>query len=383
VRVPQNEPIHLSGPDITEAEIQAVVDVLRTRNLSLGPRLAAFEQAFYERLGVRHAVACSSGTAALHLIWRAMGIGPGDEVITTPFSFIASSNSILFTGARPVFVDIDPDTWQIDANRIEQAITPRTKAILPVDVFGSIPEMDAILEIAGRHGLRVLEDSCEALGATYQGRPAGALADAGCFGFYPNKQITTGEGGMITTNHDQIASACRSLRNQGRDPNSAGRDARATRWLQHARLGYNYRLSDINCAIGVVQMRRLDDLLARRAQVAAWYRQRLADEKRVRFQRVPAEVRISWFVMVVRLDDRYGQDERNRILAALNERGVSCSNYFTPIHLQPFYREQFGFQPGDLPVTEALSVRTVALPFHNGLSEADVDRVCREFWGLL
>jgi len=235
--------------------------------------------------------------------------------------------------------------------------------------------MDTVLSIAKRHGLRVLEDSCEALGSRYRGRPAGALADAGCFGFYPNKQITTGEGGMITTNHEGIARTCRSLRNQGRDADAG--------WLQHARLGYNYRLSDIQCAIGLVQMQRLDEIRARRARVAAWYRARLADEPRLRMQRIPDEVHINWFVMVVRLADDYSQDDRDRILGALRDRGIGCSNYFTPIHLQPFYRERFGFQPGDFPVTEALAARTIALPFHNGLTEADVDRVCRELRSLL
>jgi len=373
--VPSQPAISLSGPDIGPAEIDAVCQVLRSGRLSLGPKVAEFEQAFCRRLGVRYAVACSSGTAALHLIWCAMGIGPGDEVITTPFSFIASSNSILFTGATPVFVDIDPETWQIDVGRIPTAITPRTRAILPVDVFGSVPDMDTVLSIARRHGLRVLEDSCEALGSLYRGRPAGALADAGCFGFYPNKQITTGEGGMITTNDEQIAALCRSLRNQGRDAEAG--------WLQHAQLGYNYRLSDIQCAIGVVQMQRLDEIMAKRTRVAGWYRQRLADESRLRMQRIPDDVQINWFVMVVRLADDYTQDDRDRILSALRGRGIGCSDYFTPIHLQPFYRERFGFRPGDFPVTEALAARTIALPFHNGLTEADVDRVCRELRSLL
>jgi len=370
-----SETISLSGPDITEAEIEAVAAVLRTPQLSLGPKLGEFEQAFVTRLGVRHAVAVNSGTSALHLCWRALGIGPGDEVITTPFSFIASSNSIMFDGARPVFVDIDPDTWQIDANRIADAITPRTRAILPVDVFGSLPDWDAILDIARRHELRLVEDSCEALGSRYRGRPAGTLGELGVFGFYPNKQMTTGEGGMIVTDDDRLASLARSLRNQGRDPEAG--------WLQHARLGFNYRISDINCAIGIVQMSRLDEILAKRARVAGWYRQRLADEPRVRMMKVPDEVDIAWFVMVLRLADDYEQADRDRILAALRERGIGCSNYFTPIHLQPFYQSDLGYRAGDFPVTEALSARTIALPFHNHLTEEQVDRVVRELRALL
>ncbi len=370
-----SQPISLSGPDITRQEIDAVVAVLRSPQLSLGPRVPEFEAEFTRRLGCKHAVAVSSGTIALYLVWRAMGVGPGDEVITTPFSFIASSNSVMFDGGRPVFVDVDPDTWQIDARRIEAAITPRTRAILPVDVFGSIPDMDAIRDLAARRGLRVLEDSCEALGATYKGRPAGALADAGVFGFYPNKQITTGEGGMVTTNDDRIAFLVRSMRNQGRDPDAG--------WLQHARLGFNFRLNDLCCALGAVQMRRLDEILAKRDRVARWYAERLGDEPRVALQKVPAEVRKSWFVMVVRLTDDYTRTQRDHILEQLRERGIGCSNYFTPIHLQPFYGEQLGYRAGDFPVCEALSSRTIALPFYNHLSEAEVDRCVRELRSLL
>ncbi len=355
----------LSGPDISQAEIDAVVDVLKSPQLSLGPRVPAFERRFLDRLRVKHAIACNSGTSGLHLLWRAMEIGKDDEVITTPFSFIASSNSIMFVDAKPVFVDIDPRTWQIDPARVEAAVTPRTKAIMPVDVFGSIPDMDALNALAKRHKLRVLEDCCEALGSTYKGRPAGTLADAGVFGFYPNKQITTGEGGMIVTNDDRLAFVCRSLRNQGRDPDAG--------WLQHARLGFNYRLCDINCAIGDVQMQRLDEILARRSQVAGWYQQRLADEPRVSMQLIPPEVHMSWFVFVVRLRDEYTQERRDQILQQLRDAGVGCSNYFTPIHLQPFYGTRWGYRRGDFPITEALSGRTIALPFHNKLSEADVE----------
>ncbi len=369
------EEISLSGPDITEAEIEAVVGVLRTRHLSLGPKLPAFEKAFTDRLGCKHAIACNSGTSGLHLIWRAMEIGPGDEVLTTSFSFIASSNSAMFDGGKPVFVDIDPETWQIDAEAVAAAVGPKTKAILPVDVFGSIPDMDRINQVAAANRLRVLEDCCEALGSTYRGRKAGTLAEAGVFGFYPNKQITTGEGGMIVTDDDEIAFRCRSMRNQGRDPDAG--------WLQHARLGFNYRLCDINCALGEVQMQRLDEILATRERVAGWYRERLADETRIQMQKVPDEVDVSWFVMVVRLTDDYTQAQRDQILETLRGKGIGCSNYFTPIHLQPFYQEACGCRPGDLPKTEALSARTVALPFHNGLSESDVDQVVEAFRGAL
>lgn len=369
-----SQPISLSAPDISAAEIEAVIGVMKTPQLSLGPKVPEFEQEFCKRLGVRHAIACNSGTSGLHLMWRALGVGPGDEVITTPFSFIASSNSVVFDGGKPIFVDIEPETWQIDPSHIEAAITPRTKALLPVDVFGSIPDMDRIHDIARQHRLRVLEDSCEALGSSYKGRPAGTLAEAGVFGFYPNKQITTGEGGMIVTNDDQIARACRVMRNQGRDPGAG--------WLSHAQLGFNYRLPDINCAIGAVQMRRLDEILAKRARVGGWYLDRLRDEKRVSTQRVPADVRMSWFVMVVKLASDYSREQRDAILHKLNEQGIGCREYFTPIHLQPFYQEM-GYRQGQFPVTEAVSSRTIALPFHNHLSEADVDRVVAALRKLL
>lgn len=370
-----DQEISLSGPDITDAEINAVLEVLRTPRLSLGPKVPEFEAMFTERLGVRHAIACSSGTAALHLAWRALNIGQGDEVITTPFSFIASSNSIMFEGARPVFVDIDPATWQIDVMRVPAAITHRTRAVLPVDVFGCVPEMDALSSIAERHNLRVVEDSCEALGTLYKGFPAGTLAEIGVFGFYPNKQITTGEGGMVVTDDDEVAATIRSMRNQGRAADGG--------WLAHVRLGYNYRLSDVSCAIGIEQMRRLDEIIAKRARVAGWYMDRFADERRVWLQDVSPQVTMSWFVFVVRLTDDYTQEQRDRILTQLQERGIGTSNYFTPIHLQPFYREQFGYKPGDFPQTEALAARTIALPFHNGLTEGEVDHVVRTLRSLL
>lgn len=371
--MPRN--VSLSSQDITQAEIDAVVAVLRSERLSLGPRIPEFEAEFTRRLGVKHAIACSSGTAGLHMCWRAMGVGRGDEVITTPFSFIASSNSLMFEGAKPVFVDIDPDTWQIDPARISTAITPRTKALLPVDVFGVPADMDAITALARRHGLRVLEDSCEALGASYRGRPCGTLGEAGVFGFYPNKQMTTGEGGMVVTNDDAIAFLVRSFRNQGRDPEGG--------WLAHPRLGYNYRMNDIQAALGTVQVRRLDEILAKRDRVARLYLERLADERRVTTQRIPPEARISWFVFVVRLNDDYTQAQRDVLLGKLRAGGVACQVYFPPIHLQAFYREQFGYKPGDFPITEALAARTIALPFHNHLTEADVDYVVTTLRGLL
>jgi perosamine synthetase len=367
--------IPLARPDLSQAETDAVVAVMNTPHLSLGPKVPEFEQLFAAYVGTKHAVAVNSGTSALHLCIRAIGVGPGDEVITTPFSFIASSNCILFEGARPVFVDIDADTWNIDPSRIEAAITPRTRAIIPVDVFGQVADMEPILEIARRRGLRVIEDSCEALGGTYGGKRAGGFGDAGVFGFYPNKQITTGEGGMITTNDDAIDRLARSMRNQGRDPEAG--------WLAHARLGYNFRLPDVNCAIGIAQMHRVEEILAARRRAAGWYAERLADDPRVRMQRCHPKARMSCFVMVVRLSDDDTQADRDRILSQLRDRGIGCNNYFTPIHLQPFYAEQYGHRPGDFPITEGLSSRTIALPFFGPMTEPQVDHACKEFRRLL
>lgn len=366
--------IPLSRPDITQAERDAVNEVLSTPILSLGPKVPEFEQAFCDYLGCKYAVAVNSGTSGLHLALRALGVGRGDEVIVPPFTFIASSNSIMFDGGRPVFVDVDPDTWNIDPARIEAAITPRTKAILPVDVFGQPAEMDPIRKIADKHGLRVLEDSCEALGATYKGRKAGTLGEVGIFGFYPNKQMTTGEGGMIVTNDEAIYKMTASMRNQGRE---------GMGWLGHARLGYNYRLSDINCALGLAQIRRIDDILAKRFNVAEMYVARLAGEKRIRLQKIHPDCRISWFVMVVRLDDSYSEADRDRMIETLRSRGIMASNYFPPVHLQPFYVQELGCKRGMLPICEALSDRTIALPFHGQLTEAEVDHVCQVFFSLL
>lgn len=367
--------IPLARPDITDREIDAVVDVMRTPNLSLGPKLPEFEQAMADACRTKHAVAVCSGTAALHLVVRSLGIGPGDEVITTPFSFVASTNCILFENATPVFADIDPETWNIDPAQIESAITDKTKAILPVDVFGQPANYDAIAAIAKKHNLRIIEDSCEALDSTWQGRPAGSLGDAGVFGFYPNKQITTGEGGMIVTDDDDLAAMCRSLRNQGRDTEGG--------WLSHPRMGYNYRMSDITAAIGIVQVSRLDEIVQKRRQVADWYLAELKDETRLRTQRILDGVDMSWFVFVVRLADNYTRDDRDNILRNLRDQGIGCSNYFVPIHLQPYMVEQFGFKPGDFPVCETLADRTIALPFHKEMTEESVKRVCGALRNLL
>jgi len=366
--------IPLARPDIGQSERDAVNAVLQTPILSLGPQVEAFERLVAEFVGARHAAAVNSGTSGLHLCLRALDIGPGDEVITTPFSFIASANCILFDEARPVFVDIDPETWNIDPRRVAEAVTPRTRALLPVDVFGQVADMEPLLALAKERDLVVIEDSCEALGARYRDRAAGTFGDTGVFGFYPNKQVTTGEGGMVVTDDDGIHQRIVSMRNQGRE---------GMGWLAHARLGFNYRMSEINAAMGVAQMTRIEEILATRRRVADWYVERLGEEPRIQMMRVHADCRISWFVMVVRLNDDYSTQQRDALIEALRSRGIGCSNYFPPIHLQPFYVERFGYERGDFPVCEALSDRTIALPFHCELDEGQVDHVCRELRGLL
>ncbi|PYV03788.1 MAG: polysaccharide biosynthesis protein [Acidobacteria bacterium] len=358
--------IPMSSPDITQAEVDAVNAVLRTPHLSIGPCVDEFERRVADYAGARHAVAVSSGTAGLHLAVIAVGVTDGDEVITTPFSFVASANVALYERARPVFVDVDPESLNIDANRIESAITPRTKAILPVHAFGQPADMDAILDIARRHKLIVIEDACEAIGAEYKGRKAGALGHAGVFAFYPNKQMTTGEGGVIVTGDDNWNHLFRSLRNQGRDVFDA--------WLNHSRLGYNYRLDEMSAALGLAQINRIEALLAKRERVAGWYAARLQKIEGVTVQFVAATpTRASWFVYVVRLAPHI---QRDQIVRRLDERGIPCRPYFQPIHLQPFYRQRFGCMPGDFPVTERVAASTLAVPFFGNMSEEQVNAVC-------
>jgi perosamine synthetase len=364
--------IELSGPDLTEAEIQAVVSVLRGRRLSLGPKLPEFERAVADYVGCKHGVAVNSGTSALHLIVRALGLGEGDEVITTPFSFIASANCLLYERAVPRFVDVDPATLNINCNLLEAAITKRTRAILAVDVFGLPADWNRLRQIANEHRLALIEDSCEALGGRIRlecgaWAMAGSLGEAGTFAFYPNKQITTGEGGVIVTDRDDLAALCRSMRNQGRDEGAE--------WLAHARLGYNYRLSDINCALGIAQMSRIEQILAARRQVAGWYREGLSQVGGVSLLAEPPEAERSWFVYVVRVTGCRSREQLQAVIRELRERGIGCSNYFPPIHLQPVYRELLGHREGDFPVTEEVSAQTLALPFFNRLRRAEVMRV--------
>jgi dTDP-4-amino-4,6-dideoxygalactose transaminase len=371
--------IPLSQPDITEADIQAVTAVMRSGRLSIGPRQDLFEQMVARRTRRTHGVAVSSGTAGLHLVMLALGIGPGDEVITTPFSFIASANSILMAGAKPVFVDIDPASLNLDPARLEAAITDKTKAILAVEIFGNPKHMDRIAQIAGAHEITLIEDACEGLGGTHKGKPIGSFGRAAVFGFYPNKQITTGEGGMIVTDDDRLADLCKSMRNQGRPADAHKGDAnKSGAWLAHERMGYNYRMSEITAALGCSQMDRLDDFLDARRNVAGMYMRRLMDFDDLILPNVQpgTEEDMSWFVFVVRLSDQYAQTERDRIITGMRRHEVGASNYFPCIHLQPFYRELFGYKKGAYPVSESISERTIALPFYNRMDETQVELVC-------
>jgi perosamine synthetase len=358
--------IPLAMHDVRPEDIAAVVEVLQSDRLSLGPKTAAFERALADAVGVQHAVAVNSGTSALQLLIRAFEIGPGDEVITTPFSFIASTNCILLERATPVFVDIEPETLCIDVRGVEQAITPRTKAILAVDAFGHPARRPALEEIARAHGLRLIEDSAESLGSSLGGRACGSFGDAGIFGFYPNKQITTGEGGAIVTGDGDLAQLCRSMADQGRGDGG---------WLNHVRLGYNFRIDEMSAALGLSQLGRLEEIVAARARVAGLYGDALGGLLDVVLPRVASDVRMSWFVYVVRLADRFTREDRDRVLARLREAKIGCRDYFTPIHLQPYIVDTLHTRRGQFPVTERVCDRTVALPFYPQMTEREVARV--------
>jgi perosamine synthetase len=387
------EKLALARPDITDLERERVMEVLRTPDLSLGPRLGEFERKFAAYMGAKYAVAVNSGTSGLHLCVRALGLKEGDEVITTPFSFVASANCLLYERVKPVFVDIDECFYNVDTNRMEDYIKSvrktrkgkNLKGILPVHVFGRPCDMREILQLARQYGLSVIEDACEAVGAELRvsdgggskkpWKKAGTLGACGVYAFYPNKQMTTGEGGMIVTDDKKLADLCRSLRNQGR--------AAGGGWLQHARLGFNYRLSDINCALGIAQLERIGEIIEKRERVARLYAEKLKEVPEVIAPPFEPGKKISWFVYVVRLARRFRRRDRDLILAGLREAGIGCSNYFSPIHLQPFYRREFGFKKGDFPVTERVSERTIALPFHNNLAPGEVDLVAETLKKIL
>lgn len=362
--------IPLSSPDITHKEVEIINQVLSTPFLSIGPKIKEFENKISTYIGTKYGIGVNSGTSGLHLCVRSLGIKDGDEVITTPFSFIASSNCILFERAKPVFVDIEEDSLCLDVEKIEERITPKTKAILPVHIFGHPCKMDKISQIATKYNLSVIEDACEALGSEYMGRRVGSFGNVAVFAFYPNKQITTAEGGMIVTNDENIAKLCMSLRNQGRgdDPNSE---------VLYTRMGYNYRMNELSAALGVAQMERIDEILRKRESVANFYNERLRNVKGIRIPYVAPNITMSWFVYVILLEsDQFSQKERDRMIQELNKRGIVARNYFPPIHLQSHYVEMFGYKQGAFPITEKICNLTLSLPFYNNLSERDIDFIC-------
>ena len=361
-----DEPIPLARPVLGEEEERAVAEVMRSGQLSLGPQVEQFEQAFAARIGASHASAVSSGTAGLHLALRAAGVRDGDEVLTSPFSFVASANAALYERARPVFADIDARTLNLDPQAAAAAVSERTRALLPVHIFGYPADMPAFERIADKHDLAIVEDACEALGARHaDGANVGARGHAAAFGFYANKQLTTGEGGMVTLGGAAAKARIDSERNQGRAPDMG--------WLDHDRLGFNYRLSDIACAIGVAQLQRLDSSLAARAQVAERYRSALEGIEGLRLPCVDSggDVR-GWFVFVVQLPHGVDRDDTIRALAAT---GIQSKPYLPAIHLMSFYRERFGHREGEFPVCEDVAARSLALPFFPQMSEGQVVRV--------
>jgi perosamine synthetase len=356
----------MSAPDLDEADVRAVVEVLRSDRLALGPRMREFERRIADYVGVRHAVAVSSGTAALHLIVRALGIGPGDEVLVPSFTFAASVNAILYEGATPVFVDIEPFAYTVSPDDLQRKLTQRTRAVLAVDVFGHPADWDAILEVAASGGIKTIDDSCEALGAELRGVKLGRFGDAAAFAFYPNKQITTGEGGMIVTDDEDLARLAASLRNQGRDEMGT--------WLRHERLGFNYRMDEMSAALGLSQLTRIETLLGKRARVARLYDESLSRLPRIRVPGVRDEARVSWFVYVVTLDEDL---DRDAVMREMTARGIPVRAYFSPVHLQPYILERPGLSGATLPVTESVARRTMALPFHGNMDEAAVSQVAQ------
>ena len=383
--------IPLSSPEISEEDIQAVHEVLKTPYISLGPKLEAFEEQLAAFAGCSYGVGVNSGTSGLHLAVKAAGIQAGDLVITTPFSYIASANCILMERAIPIFVDIDPQTFNIDPEQLANAADDlvqggkaaekwlprkgvtaeddkgRLKALLPVDIFGQPADYDQIQKTADDFDLFIIEDSCEALGAEYKGKPAGSLGDVGIFAFYPNKQLTTGEGGMLVTNRVEWSDLFWSLRNQGRD--------RSDEPLNYSRLGYNYCMDEMSAALGLSQLSRIEELLEKRASVAKWYTQRLINVPGIQTPSVSSTTtRMSWFIYVVRID---GTIDRIQVIESLRKQGIMSRPYFAPIHLQSFYKDKFGYQRGDFPESETAGDQCLALPFSSVMTEDQVNYVCR------
>jgi len=354
----------IAKPYLTDDDRKSVLSVLNTNNLSLGPKYGEFEKKFAKKLGVKYACAVSSGTAGLHLAMLACGIGAGDEVITSTFSFVASANTVLYVGAKPVFVDIDPITYNMDASKIEAKITKKTKAILAVHIFGQPCDMNPIMRLAKKYKLQIIEDACESICATYKGKQTGTFGRAGIFAFYPNKQMTTGEGGMIITNSKRIYEICDSLRNQGRAKND--------QWLDHRYLGYNYRLDEMSAALGLSQLKKLDFMIRERRKIASWYNEILEPHQNALQAPLTAAGNThTWFVYVVKIKNK--KINRNLLIKNLKRIGISTKPYLPSIHLFDFYRKRFGYKKNDFPVAEEMSAYSLALPIYIGLTRLDCE----------
>jgi perosamine synthetase len=357
--------IPLSRPYLDTREEELVLEVLRSGRLSLGPAIERFEELFAERVGAPYSAAVTSGTAGLHLLAHIVGLGPGDEVITSPISFVATANSFIIEGAEPVFADVDERTLNLDPAAVEAAVTDRTRAIVAVDMFGYPCELDELRAIAARYGLALIDDSCEALGARYKGAPVGSHGVSSVFGFYPNKQITTGEGGVVTTHSEEEYGLLRSLRNQGRSYES--------RWFHHVRLGFNYRSTDLQAAVGIAQLEKLDRILELRSEAAARYAELLGEVDGVEPPLADDEDHErSWFVYVVELDRDI---DRDAVLERLAADGIEAGHYVPCVHLQPYMRDRYGFTEGLCPVAEDAASRTLALPFFTSIEREEQERV--------
>lgn len=350
----------VASPYIDKKDIAGVIGVLKSGWLSMGPYYEEFEKDIAEYIEQKYASSVSSGTAGLHLAVKALGLRDGDEVITSPFSFIASSNCLLYERIKPVFVDIEEITLNIDSDKIEKAVTKKTKALLPVHIFGQTAEMDKIMKIARRYKLKVIEDACESLGAAFNGKKAGTFGDVGVFAFYPNKQMTTGEGGMAVTGSKRIYMLINSLRNQGRGDTGD--------WLDHIRLGYNYRMDEMSAALGITQLKKLDWMIEKRRQIAGWYEEYLGNKDNIITPKIGLSRTHTWFVYVIRITS----GKRNEVYKKLNSIGIQVKVYLPVIHLQPFMRKIFGYKKGDFPIAEKVSSQAIALPFYIGLSKDDV-----------
>ena len=357
--------IPLAKPYIGNEEIRNVIETMKSGQLSLGPKISKFEEKFSELIGTKYAVAVNSGTSGLHLCMKAINLKDGDEVITSPFSFIASSNCILFEGGKPIFVDVDEETFNMDPSKIEEVITLKTKAILVVHIFGQACDMDSIIKIANKHNLIIIEDSCESILSKYKDKKVGTFGKASVFAFYPNKQMTTAEGGMIVTNDEKIYKLCKSLRNQGRSDD--------VNWLHHDKLGFNYRMSDIHAAIGLSQLEKLDYMIKKRVEIANMYNKSLSKIKNIKLPYVPKYNKHTWFVYTIRISDKFSRD---CVIELLRKKGISSKAYFdTPIHLQPFYKA-FGYKKGDFPIAEKIADSIIAIPFFVELKDDEIIYIC-------